>query len=344
MQIKIKDIILTPINGSAIKKDIDDSVYFSEKYTNYVSNSRLKLMNPDENGSPKLYKEGFGSWKTNSLILGTAVHELFLQPDLFSLHNNMSKPSAKVGDIIDKIIKYRKDGLSIYDSIQRGVIDIDYYGGKMTDKRTRNIITVGLEYYFIAKNNPDNIIMLSKDNYIKCSECLKSLNKTFIKNIINPKDEYGDNVGLSFNEDALFFNIGVSYEGKSTVLKLKMKADNWTIDFEKKTICLNDLKTTNSMLNHFMESSFNTYHYYRQIGFYLYVLLQHCKQEYNITDISEWTVGANIIAVRNSGNYTSAVYPINIELINKGKIEFCKLLRMVGYCEMFGYSDDLIFE
>ena len=35
---------------------------------------------------------------------------------------------------------------------------------------------------------------------------------------------------------------------------------------------------------------------------------------------------------------------ITKEMLEPGRKEFCKLLKMVAYCEMFGYSDDIIFE
>ena len=42
-----------------LSEKMSDEEYFSSKYTNYISNSRLKLINPNQNGSPSKYKEGF---------------------------------------------------------------------------------------------------------------------------------------------------------------------------------------------------------------------------------------------------------------------------------------------
>lgn len=57
-----------------------------------------------------------------------------------------------------------------------------------------------------------------------------------------------------------------------------MKADNWTIDKDNKIITLNDLKTTGHLLEQFMNGSFWNFHYHRQMGMYLWMLLQFCKK------------------------------------------------------------------
>ena len=82
--------------------DITDEVYFSDKYSNYISNSKLKLINPDEGGSFKTYLEGLKSKSTGSLDLGSAVHELVLQNESFEL-NSYIKPSGKIGKVIHRV-------------------------------------------------------------------------------------------------------------------------------------------------------------------------------------------------------------------------------------------------
>ena len=53
--------------------DITDEVYFSDKYSNYISNSKLKLINPKEGGSFKTYLEGLQSSNSSSFDLGTYI-------------------------------------------------------------------------------------------------------------------------------------------------------------------------------------------------------------------------------------------------------------------------------
>ena len=53
-----EEIILTPILDSIEFIGMSDEEYFSDKYSNYISNSKLSLINPIQGGSPELYKEG----------------------------------------------------------------------------------------------------------------------------------------------------------------------------------------------------------------------------------------------------------------------------------------------
>lgn len=71
-QIKFKDIQLIPIVDSDNRKKISDEVYFSKEYSGYISNSRLKYINPEENGSPTLYLNP-PHFSTNSLKIGRKI-------------------------------------------------------------------------------------------------------------------------------------------------------------------------------------------------------------------------------------------------------------------------------
>ena len=53
--------MISPILESLQVLDIPDSEYFGEKYRDYISNSKLRLINPDEGGSPELWKQGLHS-------------------------------------------------------------------------------------------------------------------------------------------------------------------------------------------------------------------------------------------------------------------------------------------
>ena len=78
-----KDIKLKPIIDSLRLEDISDAEYFSEKYYDFISNSRLSYINPDQDGSPNKYFNERPNLYLDSLVLGSAVHELTLQPDDF---------------------------------------------------------------------------------------------------------------------------------------------------------------------------------------------------------------------------------------------------------------------
>ena len=80
MIVNLSDIKLSPELESVRREKISDQEYFSQEYSDYISNSRLKLINPDQDGCPEKYKVGFTGETTTSLSIGSAIHDLFLQP------------------------------------------------------------------------------------------------------------------------------------------------------------------------------------------------------------------------------------------------------------------------
>ena len=52
-------INFTPLLDTLRLEKIDDATYFSEQYSNYISNSRLSLINPSQGGSPEQFFRGF---------------------------------------------------------------------------------------------------------------------------------------------------------------------------------------------------------------------------------------------------------------------------------------------
>lgn len=222
---------------------------------------------------------------------------------------------------------------------------VHYYEFSLTPTRIKSIIKDGFRYYYNLKLIKDNntIILSSKDRDT-VEKCINNLNSSRqVNNLLYPTDIFGDAIE-TYNEEAFFIDINASYNGNQHTLKLKMKADNWTIDLENKIITLNDLKTTGHLLYQFMEpgGSFEIFSYSRQFAYYIWVLLRYCEKEYGYNS-EEWTVKCNVIVVETTSTNSVGVYPINKEVLEQGRKEFCKLLKMVAYCEMNDYSDDIIF-
>lgn len=224
-QILLSDFTIKPIISSAKRLNISDAEYFSKKYENYVSNSRLKNINPEQSGCPSLYKAGISNFTTSSLQLGSAVHELFLQPDDFVLAKAVDKPTAKMGMIADSIIKYRNQGFSIYNSIKHSCLDIGYYDNTPLDNKLKKIIKECISYYFKSKDLSSNSVILSNKDRENCIQIVNSLrNNRSITSLINPSDllSHVD----SYNEDSIFLDVLITYQNQESIVKLKMKADN----------------------------------------------------------------------------------------------------------------------
>lgn len=341
-QVNLNDFIIVPIEGSIRREKISDEIYFSSKYKYCTSNSKLRDINPEQGGSPKIYFEGSCNKKSSSLNLGSGVHQLILEQDEFFIPDELGRPTEKLGDTIDRIKYYRKKGYSIYDSIINASKDCDYYVNTI-DTKIHSIIEKGFEYYWKSKDLPDNAILLPDKDRTTCLACVKSiLHNQNIMNKLHPTDLFGDEIP-TYNEDAFFADFVVYYNGKATVIPFKMKIDNWTIDVENKILTLNDLKTTRKSCKYFMApgSSFETFHYARQFGIYSDILKRYAEKQYGFD--SSWTFKSNVFVVETTGENSSACYSISNKLMDKGLNEFNKLMKMVGYYAIFGYNEEVEF-
>lgn len=332
---------IIPIADSARRLKISDEEYFSPSYGEYISNSRLKYINPEEGGNFQLFKKP-PKFTTTSLKNGTVVHARMLEKETFSLAEKMQKPTAKLGEVIDKIIKYRKSGEAIYDSIKKACEEVDYYT-ETWEKKIPDIIKKGFAYYMKAKDLDENTFTLDDKNYEIATSAIASLeaNKT-IMNKLNPTDIFGSPI-KSYNEDAIFLDFAVIYKSRVTILKVKAKADNWSIDEDGKLLTINDLKTSGHFIDGFMKEtgSLFTYHYYRQAALYKTMLEEVAKKEYGYNH--NWNFEFNFLVVQTIGNYASACYRVSDSLLEKGKQEYEELLKRVAAYKIFGEDADIEF-
>lgn len=342
-QVNWSDFKIVPLTDTVRKEDISDEVYFSKEYSNYISNSRLKLINPEQGGSPQAYFEKQFQESTTSLQIGSAVHQLFLQGDEFVLAEGYGKPSAKLGQVVEKTKYYRNNGYTVSDSIQAAAKDVGYYVNGLTENRIAAVLEKGFEYYWKSKElGPQHVVLCNADTEVvkKCLNALSSNKK--ITKVINAVDLMGDPID-SFNEDAMFMDIQVTYQDTPIILKLKMKADNWTVDVDGQTLTLNDLKTTGKPLPFFMEDygSFVHFHYARQMAMYSWILKHYCAKHFGYDE--NWTCESNMVVVETIPPYRADCYKVSKAQIREGMIEMFQLLKRVAYYELFGYEEEVDF-
>lgn len=253
-----------------------DPVYFSVPG---ISNSRLKLIDPLEGGSPELYKEGIPFKYNVSLLLGSAIHSQLLSADEYDISEYEGKPSAKMGYFIDCFYEFRKKGNSIAESIEKASEKADYYNGKMTPKKFRTVMKDGLDYYLRLTNG--EFISPGKEVYVLPKKMLDAC-KAAVSSMQNDrmyKQLHSENLFIPkeyLNEFAFYVDLDVTLEnGEKVTLPFKGKADNIIIDHEQKMIYLNDVKTTSKPCECFMgglyegnwyNGSFEKLHYYRQFS------------------------------------------------------------------------------
>ena len=341
---------IIPDKNSITSKQIDDSVYFGEEYKNYISNSKLSLL---EDGDLIKYLYGLKPKTTSSLQLGTAVHALILQGNEYEI-SNQTKPSEKSGLMVDSIFKYRSKGMRIIDSILEASNEVNYYKGKLSNIRIKSLIQNGLDYYLYLlkdkfKTHNKNQIILDTRSKLTAETCISSiLRNNHACNLLYPK---GENI-ISKYEDTLLLNTTVEFpnslidelaDDAKIKLALKIKIDHWYIDFDEKIIVMNDLKTTGRKLymfpgsicnetQEFLLGSFQHYHYYRQMSFYIWILCLYLQKEYNI-NLSEYKIFVNMIVVSTVPEYLSGIYRVTNKWIYKGFEEFSHLLKLAAYAE-----------
>lgn len=345
-------------------KELSDAEYFSSDYSHYVSNSKLKLINPDEGGNPKLFHEGIKSEYNSSFEFGTAVHQLLLQPESFRLSDYPFKPSAKLGLFVDNFIKYRQKGLSIYDSMLKSSDKSDYYKGKLSNKKIKNAIEKGLRYYLdvtqtdlLLDEYGREVLVLSEKLKNDVADSIKSANNNLkIQNLLTNQN-FEESIKY-FNEQAMFIDISITLPNKKVIIiPFKLKFDNYSIDPDNKIVTLNDLKTTGKPVSYFMgnlipvldekgkkindqwiNGSFQKLHYYRQMAIYMIILQAYCK---TILNLENYQYKANMLVIESIPQFKSDVFQVSQSYIKQGLIEFKELICRVAWHEYYGYDVEL---
>lgn len=327
---------------------LTDEQYFSKIYGEYISNSKLGLIDPDEGGSLEKYLTGFQNSYSESFELGSAVHAVVLQADDYKIAP-IRKPTGKLGLFADKVFNLEKTvkDISRKSAIELASKEADYYSGKLTPKRLETALEACEPYwkdrreyeYLLEEDLIDQQIYLSLPIFEKHVNCMQSIrNNVQIHSTLYPSGLI-ENPEV-YNEYALFAEVIVTLEdGTTKRLKLKSKLDNFTVDHETQTLTLNDLKTTGKPAKFFMgnwvreeggkkvwyDGSFQKYHYYRQMGMYLWILACYYKHKG-----INYTPKVNIIVVETTPEFKTRICKINGTDIKRGLDEFKNLLILVA--------------
>lgn len=354
INLKFSDFRIIPDIDSVHREVIDDGEYFSTKYSKFLSNSRLKWINPEEGGSPGLFANPPRLY-LSSLNLGTWIHTSILTPDEYYLAPKIDKPGAKLGLVFEEISRLLNSKRIQFDSfdelVKNAALNVDYYS-KTINSKIDGIKSVWSMYATkVEELKPQAagkpILTLSNNDWDIAQRCVESLKSNpEIMSKIHPVDVFGDPIE-SYCEDALFMDYIVTYQGKQcATLRFKLKIDNWTIDEDSKIVTINDLKTTGHGINSFIEpgGSLERLHYYRQLAIYSEILMYYLLKTRGVGKNSGWTINHNILAVETVMNNYSRCFVINDGYIYKGIEEAYQLLKRVAACEIFGYDKEYIFE
>ena len=334
---QLSEIKLTPLLDTLQLVKISDTEYFSPKYGKYISNSRLGLLNPRQGGSPESFFTGFkDEGFISSLVIGSAVHELVLQNESFELAPALGKPTAKMGAMADELYPvWLKHPIRTAD-ITEASNKINYYKGKLTPDRIKQVNEQCIPYWKARKqlvsNSNKELIYLddkSRDTVYNCVEALT--NNSQVQELLHPSGLI--DAPISLNENALLLDVQAECpNGKTFIIHLKAKLDNFTIDLESDTIVVNDVKTIGKVVSE-IDSNISKYHYSRELAMYLFLLRLYVIKEYGIENP---TMKANYLVVSTVPQYYTKVRAMTKKECYAGLHEFQTLLRYAAY--QIGYN------
>ena len=216
---------------------------------------------------------------------------------------------------------------------------VGYYKGKMNENRIADLISKCSNYwhdrYDFEKSyvGGKELIYLDQRSRGKVHTSLKNIkSNTEIQKLLNPEGLL--ETPKSYNEATILLEVkAISPSKDETILKLKGKLDNFTVDEESKIITLNDLKTTGHYIEDFPEGSFVNFKYARQMAMYGWMLSLANKTTFNI---SNPTFKSNMLLVSSIPPCNCGVFSLNGSHINLGMKMFTDLLKRVAYLELYG--------
>lgn len=334
---QLSEIKLTPLLDTLQLVKISDTEYFSPKYGEYISNSRLGLLNPRQGGSPESFFTGFkDEGFISSLVIGSAVHELVLQNESFELAPALGKPTAKMGAMADELYPVWLEHPIRTSDITEASNKINYYKGKLTPDRIKQVNEQCIPYWKARKqlvsNSNKELIYLddkSRDTVYNCVEALT--NNPQVQELLHPSGLI--DAPISLNENALLLDVQAECpNGKTFIIHLKAKLDNFTIDLESDTVVVNDVKTIGKVVSE-IDSNISKYHYSRELAMYLFLLRLYVIKEYGIKNP---TMKANYLVVSTVPQYYTKVRAMTKKECYAGLHEFRTLLRYAAY--QIGYN------
>lgn len=307
---------------------MSDAEYFGPEYKDYVSNSRLSLLNPEEGGSVQAFLNGFDNKRYSpSMDVGSAVHAFVLQPQDYYM-SEADLPSGKLGLIAKMLLSYGDREIDRED-IARVIAEVGYFGTDATKEKIDKVYNAVIPFIAQArreKGKPGSLpIYLDAKQKDAVSKCVRALGRDRkVKEMLSCRD---DDSGTScFNEYAVLADAVFDLNGKECTVKVKCKIDRFIADDNR--FIIHDFKTTHKNVQYF-EESITQYHYYRQAAFYKMMLETLYKDDGlefgGFSFIAVSTLDYSVRTVKAGGN-----------MLQKGEEELEELMRMAAITLMNG--------
>lgn len=317
----------------------DEEYYLGDRFKEHISNSKGGLISPYSEGSPEKYLKGFDQGPSDAFKKGTFVHQLILERDKYTV-SEVTSPSAKLGLAVEEALKYRTEGMSIYDSIKAACQTADYYKKNVSDKIVKQVLAAGLPYHIGLKSVKENELIIPSNMRAQVLNAVKSIRRN--QKAMSILERGAD---MNHNEDVLIAKALIQDdEGNVITLPVKCKLDNWSYGLN--TLYLNDLKTTGKPVFYFsgyhstsgfVEGSYHKFCYCRQVAMYGDLLYNWVKQT---NPIDEFLVHIITVEVFNTSP-TSKVFQVSNQSLEEGRIQYQDFLKRIAFHDKYGYNVDI---
>jgi len=303
-----------------------------------VSNSSLKHINPDEGGSPVLFKEHWDkkapSLKTSSLEFGNLLHLAVLEPHLCNYEVDTSNTPDKIRDILKEMYSSIVESNNIATAVTGDLhpvgqldeyvyaiieaCDKQAYGRAWKDEtRINKIMSQGAPYWELLRQTEKFII--TQEQLELMNNCMLGIKSN--KRANNLMFSEGDSNIVYYNE------LEVHWHDEKYSFPLKSKIDRLKLDHNEGTFTIIDLKTTAKTLGQFKES-FEKYRYARQMAFYTTAAEEWIKQNANTTYEPN---NPMICAVETKGANRAGLFQLSDKTWLEGGIEKRALLERLDH-------------
>ncbi len=312
-----------------------------------LSSSYIKHIEPTEGGSPQTFLAALDESKekqeeTSSLRVGKLIHKWAEDKENFHI-SEIPKPTEKLGIVSDEIVKWvQGTGEEVNDEMLLAVARRCNYNSKMLDKTlTEKIKKEALTYIEDAiEADKHNKIYMTSIEAEKVEASCNAIQKHHVARELLFMQDNDFTDAKTFKELPVYWTVNVNMGIGIDAVDLKLKAllDDVTINFERKRVILNDLKSTAWGAYNYL-NTFKTYKTWRQLAFYQRAVMAWAKQ--NDVDLTDFRWEYHIIVVETNKTVQCAVWVVPLEWINHGVLkirEACRRLAIHKSTNQWNYS------
>jgi hypothetical protein len=309
---------------------ITENPYYS---SDRISNSKLSLINPEQGGSPALYRAvNAGEMEKKehlSLERGKLVHLFLLEPAGFIVAD-VEKPSPAIQAVIDDMYRNGDSSKGFTESELLLAASRTGFQSRWGDEaRLKQLDTKQNKEYFNFLIDSKEYLFLSSNDKKIVESALSSVSKHPYANLLINGNEWD---GYEcYNE------LAVESQCTVTGFGLKGLLDRVMIDHMNKKIIIPDLKTTSKAVDSFTLSYVN-YRYYRQHAFYGYLIETSDMFGELVKKGYRTEYKSVVVNINPNGLFETRVFDIHPDFIQMGRSEYTSLLERIGFAEVFGWE------